>query len=357
MQQGWTMPNPYTTAASRETGAARRIHLIAHAGAAAKDVRKFGFADAAELFAEIRRHLPRPYRLTGSTRFFEVAVDENKAGRRDDAARIRDLQAAIDDPRTLAIVAANGGAYFSRILPRLDFSALAERREPLWTLGFSEMTTLVNIIAGYRCGRGLYWLCPNYMAWKIRPAEAARAAHAEFWANLPAILTGEAPADLEYLNLSPVRGRLVSGRVESGTVRLVGGCLSVFVAMLTDKLGRGIRPDGRWLAIEDINEPPYRIDRYLASLQIAGWFDRIEGVLIGDFHSSTRAQGRGSGGEDDQQQAVIELLKFHVARERKLPVVVTSDFGHTWPIVALPINRAMRLTARGRNVQFAAERR
>jgi muramoyltetrapeptide carboxypeptidase len=325
-------------------GAPRRIHLIAHAGSAAKDVRKFGFADAAELFAEIRHHLPRPYRLTGSTRFFEVAVDENRAGRRDDTARVRDLQAAIDDPRTLAIVAANGGAYFSRILPRLDFSGLAERREPLWTLGFSEMTTLVNIIASYRCGRGLYWLCPNYMAWKIRPAQAARAAHAEFWTNLPAILAGEAPADLEYLNLAPVRGRLVSGRVESGTARIVGGCLSVFVAMLTDKLGRGIRPDGRWLAIEDINEPPYRIDRYLAALQIAGWFDRVEGVLVGDVHT----------GDDDQRQAVIELLKFHVAAARKLPIVLTGDFGHTWPIVALPINRPMRLTARGRNVEFAA---
>ena len=320
-----------------------RIHLIAHAGSAIKDVKRFGFSDAAALFAEVRRCLPEPYKLTGSPRFLEVDTDEKKAGRRDDAARVKDLQAAIDDPRTLAIVAANGGAYFSRILPDIDFSSLEKRRAPLWALGFSEMTTLVNIIASYACGRGLYWLCPNYMAWKIKPREAARKAHAEFWENLPDILSGQKPANLDYVDLSPIRGKLVSGVAEDGPVRIVGGCLSVFTAMLTGKLGRGVTPKNRWLAMEDINEPPYRIDRYLASLKIAGWFESIAGILIGDFHT----------GHDNQQQAVLELLKFHLPRVRKLPIVTTSCFGHTWPIVAVPINRTLRMTVRGKNVEIA----
>ena len=50
---------------------------------------------------------------------------------------------------------------------------------------------------------------------------------------------------------------------------------------------------------------------------------------------------------------MLELLKFHLPRARKLPIVTTSCFGHTWPIVAVPINRTLRMTVRGKNVEIA----
>lgn len=170
------------------TRSPNRVHLIAHAGPPRMDIARFGFADAGRYIAFVRRQLPAPLRLTCARRFFEVEEDEPRGGRGDDAARVRDLQAALDDPRTLAIVAAKGGAYFSRILPHLNFSVLAKRRTPLWAIGFSEMTTLVNVVASYRGGRGLYWLCPNYLAWKIRPARRAREAFGEFWRSLPMVV-------------------------------------------------------------------------------------------------------------------------------------------------------------------------
>lgn len=142
------------------------------------------------------------------------------------------------------------------------------------------------------------------------------------------------------LPFRPIRGRLVAGRVEDGSLRVVGGCLSVLAAVLTGRVGRPIRPDGRWLAIEDVNEPPYRVDRYLAALKIAGWFDRIAGVLVGDFHT-----GRAS-----QQPAVLELLRFHLLPARGLPIVATKDFGHVWPMSPLPINRPLRIWRRGNSV-------
>lgn len=348
-----------------------RVHLIAHAGSALKDLRRFGFCDAAELIGFARQHLPPPLRLTSSAKFFHVCDDEERGGRFDDAARVRDLQAALNDPRTLAIVAANGGAYFSRILPDVDFSVLARRRQPLWALGFSEMTTLVNIVASYRCGRGLYWLCPNYLGWKIKTArrqdhddarpsgsirhttgklKPALAAYAEFWRLLPMVL-GVSPKSAavvsnEYLDLGPVKGRLVYGRAATGPVRLVGGCISVLAAILTGKLGRRIKPDGCWLAIEDINEAAYRIDRQLASLKHAGWFERLAGVLVGDFHTK----------DVDQQQQVVDILRFHTPRDRKLPIITTHSFGHTWPMVPLPINQPLRMTVRGKQVQIEGKK-
>ncbi len=321
-----------------------RVHVIAHAGPLRNDLAKLGFANGVDYIEFVRAHTPGDLRITCDPRFLEVVEEESRGGRRDDAARVRDLQGALNDPRTLAIVATNGGAYFSRILPDLDFSPLARRRTPLWALGFSELTSLVNLVASYRAGRGLYWLCPNYLVWKIQPRELARAAFAEFWQCLPEILGGDTPADAQHLSFGPLRGRRVAGRPQPGPVRLIGGCLAVLAALLTGPPGTRLRPDGKWLFLEDIQEVPYRIDRHLAALRFAGWFERIAGLLIGDFHTL----------EADTQSAVLELLKFHVPRGSRLPIVTTRDFGHVWPMRPVPLNCPVQLSVRGADVRFTS---
>lgn len=359
---------------SRPTRQPDRIHLLAHANPLARDITRFGFGELREYTEFITRQVPRGYRVTFSQRVFEAEEDVPRGGRRDDAERIRDLQHALDDPRTAAIVALAGGAYFGRILPHLKFDALKRRRAPLWVMGFSEMTTLVNIVASFPCGRGLYWLCPNYLAWKIDPPEAARAAFAEFWTMLPAVMgNGNARGDSVGLSQpaatrgraaaadrsatapptgaarfrhlravdAPIRGELVAGKITGRRARIIGGCLSVLTATLPGL--RGVRPAGAWLAIEDLKEEPYRIDRYLATLKLAGWFEKLAGVIVGDFHTAS----------EDLQATVVEYLRFHLAKGSETPIVVTRDVGHVWPMSPLPINSAIRVFPEGRRVVFS----
>jgi muramoyltetrapeptide carboxypeptidase len=283
-------------------------------------------------------------RLTYNRRLLVADEDEWHGGRSDDALRIRDLQSALADPQTLAIVASNGGGYFSRLLPHLDFTVLAKRRSPLWALGFSEMTTLVNHVASYPCGRGLYWLCPNWLAYRIHPAARARTALAEFSRVLPQVLAGGKPADVRHLDFGPIRGQCVRGKARSGTVRLIGGCLAVLASAIAGPLGRRLRPDGQWLILEDIKETPYRLDRFLAALKLAGWFERVAGVLLGDFRMM----------HADTQPAVVELLKYHLPARRNVPVVTTQSFGHVWPMVPVLLNRPVRMEVRGRAVRIWA---
>lgn len=322
-----------------------RIHLLGHANPLTKDIRRFGFADSGAYLEFIRAELPRGVRLTANARIFEAELDQQRAGRRDDAARVRDLQSALDDPNTLAIVAGNGGGYLSRIIPELDFAPLTKRKAPLWLTGFSELTTLVNIVASYRCGRGLYWLCPNYLAWKIRPAAVARAALAAFWRAAPRVFRGERDrederdrVDQRKIPLGPIAARHMSGKLEGDRVRVFGGCLSVLAAMVGSPLARRIKPAGKWLLIEDIKEEPYRTDRHLAALKLAGWLDQLAGVIIGDFHMDGR----------DGRDAVLELLPFHLPRGRKTPILTTDQIGHCWPMLPLPINAPLRLIRTGR---------
>ncbi|MBW7906683.1 MAG: LD-carboxypeptidase [Phycisphaerae bacterium] len=347
----------------RLSAAPRRVHLLSAANPLGPDLARFGFESLDAYLAFIRAHLPGTLRLTASKAVLSAVEDVERGGRRDDARRIRDLQGALDDPGTLAIVASNGGAYFSRILPHVDFSALARRRTPLTVFGFSELTGLVNVVASYPAGRGVYWLCPNYLGWTIRPAARARAAFGEFWRRLPEFIEqagGPAPASLRGRASSRqagspgapelefdgrVRGRVAAGRVRSGPVRLVGGCISVLVALLTGPLAQRIRPERRWLAIEDVREVVYRLDRHLASLKHAGWFERLAGVLIGDFHTAA---------QPDQSAALLELLRFHAPR--RLPIVVTRSFGHVWPMTPLVLNRRLWLETRSAEVEIAPAR-
>lgn len=321
-----------------------RVHLLAHANPLAPDVAHFGLEDVDVYVEFVRRHLPPPLRVTCSPAVLHAVEEPWKGGRIDDAARVRDLQQALNDPRTLAIVALSGGAYFSRILPGLDLGVLARRTTPLWALGFSEMTSLVGWVASYPRGRGLYWLCPNWVGSRLRPPEAARAVLAEFWRTLPDVLAGRVPRDASHLHFGPLSGELVAGRAAGGRVRLVGGCLSVLAALVGGRLGRRLRPDRKWLILEDLKESPYLIDRHLAALKLAGWFERLAGLVIGDFHML----------HEDTQPAVLELLKYHLPPDRKVPVVRTRSFGHVWPMVPILLNRPVPLTVRGRDVTIRA---
>ncbi len=319
--------------------APNRIHLLAHANPVTPGVRRFEFPDVDAYLACIRDNLPRPYRLTCRKSILTATEDDSRGGRRDDAARVRDIQQALEDPRTRAIIAANGGKYFSRILPQIDFSVLNRRTTPLWAFGFSEMTSFVNLVAAYPGGRGVYWLCPNFLAYRVRPPEAARDAFAAFWRNVPAYL-GEGD-DTSGL-WGPLTGEVLRGRPGSGRIRVIGGCLSVLCASLAGPLARRYRPRGAWLAIEDVNEEVYRLDRLLATLKLAGWFERIDGLILGDFHLGRR----------QQVPEVLELLRYHLPPAT--PVLHLPQIGHGWPLAPLEINRPLPLRVSGRRVELGA---
>lgn len=318
-----------------------RVHLLAHANPIAKDVDRFAFPSLDAYLEFIRGHLPREFDLTFALPILKAVETPDLGGRTDDAARIRDIQGAIDDPATCAIVALSGGGYFSRILPHLRLGALARRRRPVLVTGFSEMTNFLNLVAGYRSGRAWYWLCPNYLAWKVSPPTAARAAFGAFWAMIGAGLAEGAPLPRACPGVldfpESITLDVAAGRVSPGQVRIFGGCLSVLAVLAAWKTRLAVVRPGSWLLIEDVNEAPHRIDRQIAALKFAGWLDRLGGVIVGDFHT----------GDADQKSQTVELLRYHL--RRSVPILTAPHVGHVWPMAAVPLNRPLRLSAtRGR---------
>jgi muramoyltetrapeptide carboxypeptidase len=63
--------------------------------------------------------------------------------------------------------------------------------------------------------------------------------------------------------------------------KLYGGCLSLLVASLGTPYE--IRTEDTILFIEDRGEPPYRIDRMLTQLKLAGKFEGVQGIVFGEM--------------------------------------------------------------------------
>jgi len=212
-----------------------------------------------------------------------------------DERRLAELDGALRDRDTRAIVAARGGYGASRLSFRADFSAL--RACPKWLVGFSDFTALH--VEAARVG---------VMSLHAHNVAGLGRAHERVWDPWLAAL--EAPELLRrYVGCEVI----VSGRA-SGT--LVGGNLSVWFAAWA--AGRVQLREGYILMLEDIGEASYRLDRMLMALLAAGVFDHCAGLAFGDFTDCSPSKFG---------VPVAEML-HHCLGHLRLPILGGLPFGH-----------------------------
>lgn len=176
-----------------------------------------------------------------------------------DHRRLDELDAALRSD-VHAVVAVRGGYGLGRIAHHASWRLLAER--PKWLVGFSDATVL--------------------------HVEAARVGVASMHGPMVASLgRGDARGREAFAGCleGPTAPRVFDGLrvLHPGAVAgpLFGGNLTVLAAC--HAAGRLRVPEGAVLLLEDVSEAPYRIDRTLTSLLIAGALDRVAGVVLGDF--------------------------------------------------------------------------
>lgn len=211
-----------------------------------------------------------------------------------DERRLAELDRALADPEIRAVLAARGGYGLTRITSRADFSAL--RRHPKWLVGFSDVTAL--------------------------HVEALRAGVASMHANnVGGLGQGDARAREAFLRAleAPTLRRTLDGleRWTPGLARgpLVGGNLSLLVACAT--AGRLRWPPGAVVAIEDVTESAYRVDRLLTSLILGGHLDGVSGIVVGSFTDCPP-----SAGVEVREALMQKLVALRV------PVAAGLRFGH-----------------------------
>ncbi|MFY1698986.1 S66 peptidase family protein [Solwaraspora sp. WMMA2101] len=192
-----------------------------------------------------------------------------------DEQRAADLVEALADPAVRGVFCTRGGYGSQRIADRLDPAAV--RRDPKVVCGYSDVTALH--LALWRTAR-LAGVHGPVVAWDDQrcPAESAE--------SLRTAVMGAAPTVVARSPLEASAPVAVPGRA-SGT--LLGGNLS----LLATSVGTADLPDlsGAILLVEEIGEPPYRVDRMLTQLRRSGVLAGLAGVALGQFTGCADRQG------------------------------------------------------------------
>ena len=242
----------------------------------------------------------------------EVTVSENalrETGRFSGFVeqRWQDLQRAMDDPDVKLIFCSRGGYGAVHLLDRLDFSAI--KKQPKWLIGYSDITAL-------------------HTAWQsngIMSVHGPMAQHfsEEGAANLSVLYSKAALSgkDLHYTVPAAYPFLNREGKA-SGT--LFGGNLTVYTSLLGSKYIK--IPRNGILLLEDIGEEPYRIDRMIYQLKIAGVFDRLKGLIVGQFTEYE---------EDNTMYGSLYESILSAVKEYDFPICFGYPVGHT--SINLPI--------------------
>ncbi|MGC2208803.1 MAG: LD-carboxypeptidase [Candidatus Korobacteraceae bacterium] len=198
-----------------------------------------------------------------------------------------------------AVICARGGYGSNYLLPLLDFDALRMNPKPF--VGYSDNTSL--LLALERTGMVAFH-------GPMVASDFARGTADEL--SLRAALGGEA-LDLRFSAGSPVQP-LVAGEAR-GT--LTGGCLSVVVTSLGTPWE--IETWGKILFLEDVNEKPYRIDRMLMHLLLAGKFHGVRGIVFGAMLGCAAAP------EDEE---TLPRMMVRVLGGLGIPIAIGFPSGH-----------------------------
>ncbi|MFO8085479.1 MAG: serine hydrolase [Desulfobacterales bacterium] len=228
--------------------------------------------------------------------------DIHRAGLLNEIFRLPDIK---------AVMCARGGYGSARILEKIDYGHVG--KNPKIFIGFSDLTALLTTF---------YEKC--HMVTFHGPTVASLAdACPETIEGLFSVLTSQKVVSLFEPKATVIKSGLAKGRV-------IGGNLTT----LCHLLGTPFEPsfNGHILFLEDCKEALYRIDRMLNHMKMAGCFEKLSGLILGDFS------------ECGKQVELIQVFEDHFS-DFKFPILAGIGVGHKKTNITLPIGIDATLNA------------
>ncbi|MEH2387711.1 MAG: LD-carboxypeptidase [Nostoc sp.] len=232
------------------------------------------------------------------------------AGRDED--RHNQLAAAWQDPDCRGILCARGGFGSTRILENWHWQQNSNL--PKWLIGFSDITALL-------------WSLYNIGISSVHGPVMTTLADEPDW-SIERLFNW-----VEGRDINPLKGYGWGGGIATGI--LLPGNLTVATHLLSTPMQPNF--DGVILALEDVTEVPYRIDRMLTQWRLSGSLAKLRGIALGGF---TRCQAP----PNVPSFSVEEVLRDRLG-DLGIPVVSQLPFGHDSPNAALPVGVEVTLDA------------
>lgn len=212
---------------------------------------------------------------------FRVRVSDGVDRRRGylagaDRERADEFVAAFANPEVDAVFSITGGYGTTRILDLLDYQVIAAN--PKVFTGFSDITGLHLAIAA-RCNF-ITFHGPN-VEYGLGSEKGLKDFHARyFWGN---VMANDDPQS-GGMAYEPPNTDLPIRALRPGVARgrLAGGNLSLVAALVGTPYE--VKSKDHVLFLEDINEQPYRVDRMLSQLELAGHLESPAAVVLGAYY-------------------------------------------------------------------------
>ena len=244
-------------------------------------------------------------------------------------ARLEDLHSMFSDREVDAVFAVRGGYGAAQLLDHIDYDLI--RRNPKIFLGYSDITALhlaIHQNTGLVTFHGPVLLSSfsDYTQQHFRKALFERAPIGRI----------SNPAEQNQLRPSHTL-RTIRPGVASGA--LIGGNLTLISTLMGTPYE--IETRGKIVFIEDIDEEPYRIDRMLTQLLLAGKLDGIAGLIFGECVDCKPRDYKPSFASDYSFGETLD----NILGGLKAPVLFGLTIGHTNDQLTLPLGVTATLDA------------
>lgn len=244
-----------------------------------------------------------------------------------DEARVQDIHDFFLDDEVKAIVCFKGGFGASRIMDKIDYQLIKEH--PKLFVGLSDVTALLN----------------NFYKYASLPT-----IHGEV-----GILLGSSKCDqvskddFKKLLYDNTKGRILYGENAKTLVpgivegEIVGGNL----CLISDLHGTPYEVDfeDKIVLIEEVEEPPYNIDRMFAQLRLSKNITKAKGFVFGYF---TDCQG------EEGEQTYQSLIKEYF-QNLNVPVMYDFPTGHEFPLLNVPIGLKVSMNTQTKTITILEE--
>ena len=236
-----------------------------------------------------------------------------------DKERLFDLHTAFEDVEANGVWCVRGGSGAPRLLPEINYSLI--RKNPKVFIGFSDITAL-HLAISQQTGLVTFH-------GPVASSELSEYTKTNF-VNTVMMPTGNYKIKPSEYNLAQASALFKPTVITPGSCRgrLIGGNLSLLAALAgTPYALKDLK--GAILFAEDINEPPYKVDRLFTQLRQSCDMRSLAGVALGVFSSAQAAT--------DAETASTQRVLGDRLGDLGIPVISGLSFGHIRDNCTLPV--------------------
>ncbi|AQR95761.1 S66 peptidase family protein [Clostridium saccharoperbutylacetonicum] len=237
-----------------------------------------------------------------------------------DEIRANDINKMFEDKSIKGIFAIRGGYGAPRILDKLDYDMI--KKNPKVFAGYSDITALHNVF-NQKCELITFHTpMPSTEIYKGVDEYTLDYFKKNIFSDIPlGVIKNPDGQDLKTL---------VTGEAEG---ILVGGNLSLVASSLGTPYEIDTR--GKILFLEEIEEYPYKIDRMLVQLKLAGKFKEAAGIILGAWTNCEAKEG-------DNSLTLMEVFEEIIIPENKT-TIYNLACGHCMPTISIPLGTKIKI--------------